>query len=638
MELIVTLIILGLIDMPRGTPAVYLGQEGTGAAQVLGKSSFDPVAMQKGALNFEAAKQKQGQVAKQNQLNALYKSTIRGDKLIDSDMFNLISYRDNKMIDDAITMHQDNNGLDGASTLKLQGFQTETAGISKTAAYQKDTYDKYNQVILGDGQGQFNKKAMNNRQRIYLKPDLYEDDPIHGARIKETFTPLLESYMADEDYADNPEAATQMARIHWRQQYGTSLLSPILSPESLTDDFNKKKGSLVNTTVDNQKNGSSQLGEITKVVERSYVDDTDVKLPDGSTIRIPGVKTTARINYDTDGRIKESVQEYFSELPSTTVNQYMTAADNNYDKAALTWYQDEMSKLGQKMDVKEQVKTGTMKSYNIGGRQFNSEFNIEDKEGDILLNAVGIYSKDPDDGGKKINLYRQAKFHGFTVLDDKGKPPRLFVNPTEVYDQDLTSMYGSKVGTAGNYYFDPGTTMVLPVLSKDINLNDPQYEGFKSAWINKYGDSKESDAVGTLVRTGGVIKAGTPISDTEANLLDQIFIHKGLVSNRAFMGGSLMATTSQLDNKGQVKDKKDIIPGALIPLDQVNEEFYNKTQIDPQAVTEGKGLYTVAGRRQYGTPQEKQKTPDGVEFDGENDIGYYVIDNNGNHQIVKYKD
>lgn len=643
--------------MPRGTPAVYLGQEGTGAATVFGGSSFDPVAAARGALNMGLAAKKAADDKKNKAVDDLLKSVdIKGLKLLDTDTFNLLGARNRSLMNKATQKYKDNGGSwSDTDLMELRSFKTNTDTLAKTAGYQKDLYDKYNQSIIGDTNGQLNQKAMKKRQAMYLKPDMFENEVFYNGKdfvnIGESFKPIMEQYENDEDYADDPDAAKQAAIVDWRQRVGNNLLTPSLSPESLVEDFNKNRSTLVNTVVDSQKNGSSQLGEVTNIIERSFVEDTQVELPDGSKVTIPGVKTTAGINFDTNNRIKESAIEYFSQQDPTIMKNYLNQNGNDLTKSARAWYQDDMAKLGVKADIKEVNKPGTMKSHNYNGYGFNSEFDFVDDKGSIMLNNIGM-PEDHSRTGGYVDAYKKTTYNGFKVVGDNGKPLQLLVAPTEVYDANRLSWNPDPEALTGNYNLKVNKIFTAPVLNSPINLNDPKFAGLiQSVKKTVTGSGVPSELANIIAKKGGQVPAGIILSDNEMALIKAV--DPSLLASRGFVGGSMTTQEEGVDSRtGGTRRKSHALPGAIIPVDQINKEFLLASGADPEQLLISSGKYgslpvygqggqvnpqvnTGGGqKKEEQAPVTPKKTAYGKEYMTEDNVAYYDADGD----VVEYKE
>lgn len=613
-----------------GESLVYRGVEGTGAAWIGPRSSFDPVALGAKALSYQQAQKKADDQARQRRIDSLMKTAgVSNTKLIDTDYFNSIKKHNDNHYNALGKKYMEQGTLTDLDLFEEEQWQKKQRDRENIFAYQKEFYTKHMDSFQKDGGGLFNQNAMKKRGLMYLRPDLFTGDQMYGEQISQTFQPILDAYLEDESYRDSEgnvdkDWATQDAIMEWRQQYGHAILQPILSPVSLNEDFKKNVGPLVGQYTISQKSGGSFGSEVSQLIERTSVDDQEVELDDGTITTVRGIRTAAGVNYNGNVRVRESALENFVSLKDidiTSYDKYLNKANGDTKKASFDWYVDQMSNLGQKIEIKETYKEG--KSVNWNGQNLNEGVSIDDWNGVLNLNYIGV--PDPTaETPQYIDSYKKTTVNGLKVSVD-GKPLRLFVNPNEVYDQNMTSWKGAPTEGSGNYFLDANSIFVAPVLAHDIDLNSAKFSSLKS--VLEKMDSKSATEMWRLLKeNNGKIKAGIILSDNEINLLSRI--DRGLIAERSFISGSMTTQEEGVTTQGTMKRSSYKLQGAIIPTDQISKDFHQKVLSTPEdllRVGQKFGRYPLFNQQNQ---QNQQPNSPDFKFDSEDEFGYY--DSKGN--------
>lgn len=562
-----------------GAADVYLKQAGTGAAWMGPQSSFDPVQFAKeGAIlkRQQAAKKKaEEDAALKGIFPTKYNSVLENDAL---GLRRLYSDHVFKKATDIIKAAQaTGTGLTNVDMFQIGKLGAHFKQLDETLARQAKEFDEYEKLIYDGKAKGYDQEQMYKRRALYYDPTQFEDDEEYGDFVKETYGEILENVKNNPFYKDNPDLAKEIARIEWRSAYKTEILQPILEPISLYKNFKENVKPMLSEFKDAKSITLSNGQVVTTENLLQLQDDIEatVTLADGRKIKttIPGIKTLAGANFDTDKTVQYSANIYFNKLDDDTKQQYI---DNYGNQAVREWYKDEMANVN--VSVKGNVKVNkSPTNYKLGGQKVagNLSIAIEDKE--INLNRGGQTYNEETGEYFLVKDYGTTKVKGYTIGKDQktDKEPLFQFNSKEIYDQNNVPWDANKSQYAENFDIKVTGIYRMPTITKDIDLS--KYPDLQK-WIKeryKKAASKIKPDEGSAI-----IKAGTPLTDEEVK---KIVEYSELPGNEELKGilGTEIYVSGDVSGKRFSKTKEGYedfsVQGALVPYKNVKGQWEKQT-------------------------------------------------------------
>lgn len=555
--------------MELGRSNVYLKQAGTGAAWMGPQSSFDPVAAAKYAGGLKLAQQKQKQQkADKEELDFLNRLKVTGGKVLEED-FDFYNQVEGDVYNWAAgeVAKADKEGREPDWTqLTIQG-QKKSANANnmwKRGTVQKERFDKFHQLILGDKSANpiYDSESMTKGEGVYTQPYRFLEDEQDGEFLQKTWLPMFEEAMRDPINQQNPERTMKEVTVEWRDAFGDQFLQPVLNPISLFKNFNDKIEPVLSEFKKYKSVRDANGNTVTEEDVYRLPDDmeVEVELEDGSKKKIvlPGVRTQAITDYDTDVAIQRSAKTMFYKLPEDVKNDYKSQFGEDAPKE---WWGDQNMNLGLQATTKKInnaaiPKTGN--SYRYGNKTYPFEVTLD--EGTRNYNRLGVYNQGTEGAGIAYS-YAQVPVRGVSFGSDKNKYPKIKVNPLRIFDQDSYSWMNSDASQ--EFDFTVAGVYEMPATTEQINLKDPKYAGILTWGAKTYG-KKANTAIAKYIASGNyIIPAGTPVSGDEADIVNKI--KKGSVRSQKF-------ATGQISGYDKAQGKNFEIAGATIPYEEVQEQ------------------------------------------------------------------
>src|SRR3972149_5023056 len=224
-----------------GKESVYQRQGGTGAAAILGGTSWDPVQFAKYAGTVKMAQEQAKQQKAQKTQDDFFKSIkIKGGKVL-ADDWNFISQSQDDFYKWAAGETTKSGGITPQIMARGQQEASKLESNFQRLGVHKEKVDGYHKLTLSSTGGPnpgYDADAMYKNEAIYTQPYQYMEDPQYGSFIQETWTPMYEEAMKDPINALNPERTAKEVTLDWRDNYGEQFLgTPIYNPISLQKNF-----------------------------------------------------------------------------------------------------------------------------------------------------------------------------------------------------------------------------------------------------------------------------------------------------------------------------------------------------------------------------------------------------------------
>lgn len=537
-----------------GKESVYARQGGTGAAAILGGTSWDPVQAAKYAGALGQAKKDADDLAKQKKKDALYNLLkIAPSKSLAEDQNQINNLGDDFLKHKAAILNAggeyDYQKLYG----EAQKYAHEFEQIQNSSKNQDLALNAYLGQLKGSA-GKLDNDAMIENGAIYANPELYVDsDP----DIAASFSPILEMYMNDPFYGEDPDRALLAAKTHWRNDAGREYVTePLLSDESLMDDYRKNVLPLV--AEKNKQHFGKTLSDGTYVDEQytyTLPYDTKVTTKDGEEITIIGTRTAELERYDDSPSIKKSADNRFKKLDEDTKQNYI---DQYGDDAAKNWNADNLSKFGVQSDEAVTKRTPQSKStsYSIGGSNYDSPYDIVPFEAQKNIN----YSSDP-----KKDATGSTHIRGYTISQGEGTSKKNYtltgVSPSFIF----RTGNGAQIKNDNSYEIQLDDASMVQMATTKGGLTwktlaeAKTYDGksvleeFKKKFGTKYANADFTNDIDNIV-----------VTDDVAEFLSDNGLGEYL-EDKTYMSGK--ASFYQPSGK---KGKGDVIEhysDALIPID-----------------------------------------------------------------------
>jgi hypothetical protein len=555
--------------MELGRSNVYLKQAGTGAAWMGPQSSFDPVAAAKyaGALKLAQQKQKQQKVDKE-QLDFLNRLKVTGGKVLeeDFDFYNQVEQDVYNWAAGEVAKADKEGREPNLQQLTIQG-QKKAANANnlwKRGTVQKERFDKFHQLILGDKSANpiYDSETMTKGEGIYTQPYRFLEDEQDGEFLQQTWLPMFEEAMRDPINQQNPERTMKEVTVEWRDAYGDEYLQPIYNPISLQKNFKDNIKPILAEFKNYKSVRDSSGNTITEEDVYTLPDNmiVTVEMEDGSTkeVELPGVRSMAIDNYETDVTVQRSAKTLFKNQDKSVKEDYINQFGED---AAKEWFADENMNWGLQATTKKInnaaiPKTGN--SYRYGNKTYPFEVTLD--EGTRNYNRLGVYNQGTEGAGIAYS-YAQVPVRGVSFGSDKNKYPKIKVNPLRIFDQDSYSWMNSDASQ--EFDFTVAGVYEMPATTEQINLKDPKYAGILTWGAKTYG-KKANTAIAKYIASGNyIIPAGTPVSGDEADIVNKI--KKGSVRSQKF-------ATGQISGYDKAQGKNFEIAGATIPYEEVQEQ------------------------------------------------------------------
>lgn len=542
-----------------GLEQVYLRQGGTGAAAILGGSSWDPVQFAKYSTGLKAAQEAAEQQKKQKTKDALLKDlAIKPGKGIAEDRNAINNFGDAFMEWKANNLLREGREINQNDYNQGIQFKQEWDQLNTDSELQDKALTGYLGQLKGSN-GKLDNDAMMENGAKFSSPELFMDEDPY---IKETFEPILEYYMNDEFYGQDPERALVRAKAHWRNDDGRKYVTePIYKPVNLIEHWSKVGIPLIAENKEYLNQRTIDGTEITREYLYKLEEDQTVKLENGKTVTLLGSRHIADDFYNTMPDISQSANRQFNELDESTKEDYVNQFGED---AAKEYYKDLVGPYGTEATQKESEKAPLPKSgtYRYGNK--NLPFEVTLDEGDFNYNRLGVYGK----SGKGGIVYSYAKVpvQGMNFGTDKNKYPKIKVNPLNIFNQDSYAWMNSDASQ--EFDFTVSGVYRAPGLTQDVNLDDPRLAGFKEWAYETYGSKANTAIAKIFANKAGVAQKFTPVSEDEARELNKAI--PGLVNTQYYASG-------QIQGYDQAKQKNTEIPAATIPLGQIQDRLQPAT-------------------------------------------------------------
>lgn len=546
-----------------GLEQVYLRQAGTGSAALLGQSSWDPVQFAKYSTGLKAAQEAAQEQKKQKTKDALLKDlAIKPSKGIAEDRNAINNFGDAFMYYKADRLLKEGREPNQNDWNEGVQFKQEWDQLEQDSQLQDKAITGYLGQIKGNDK--LDNEAMKESGAKFSNPELFMDEDPY---IQETFTPILEYYMKDDFYGQDPERALVRAKAHWRNDDGRKYVTePIYKPVNLIEHWSKVGIPLIAENKEYLNQRTIDGTEITREYLYKLEEDQTVKLENGKTVKLLGSRHIADDFYNTMPDISQSANRQFNELDESTKEDYVSQFGED---AAKEYYKDLVGPYGTEATQKESnkaplPKTGT---YRFGNK--THPFEVVADEGEFNYNRLGVFSETTvDDKGKEkedkgiVYSYAKVPMQGLAFGSDKNKYPKIKVNPLNIFNQDSYSWMNSD--QSQEFDFTVSGTYRAPALTQDVDIDDPRLAGFKKWAYQTYG-AKANTAISKIFNNkAGVAQKYTPVSKQEADELNKAI--PGLVDTQYFASG-------QIQGYDQVNQKSIEIPAATIPLEQIKERL-----------------------------------------------------------------
>lgn len=551
-----------------GLEQVYLRQAGTGSAALLGQSSWDPVAFAKYSAGVKAAQDAAKQSKKDKEKDLLLKDLmIKPSKGIAEDRNAINNFGDAFMQWKAQNLLQEGRDLNQNDYNEGIKFKQEWDQLEQDSQLQDKAVTGYLSQLKG-ANGKLDNQAMMENGAKYNNPEMFMDsDPY----IQETFTPVLEYYMRDPFYGQDPQRALVRAKAHWRNEDGRQYITePILSDASIMDDYRQNVLPLV--AGKNKSHIGKTLSDGTYVDENylyTLQDDVEVETKNGEKIVLYGTRSAELERYDDSPTIKTSADHRFKKQPDDVKQQYI---DDYGDEAAKYWNADNISKFGVEVNESSTTRKPAKNINIIGGNKYESPYDILP-----FTDKANIqWDRDP-----KNNVGGLASINGFTITQGKGANKKSYtmsgVTPNVVYRQSN----GAQVPVEGGYTMDLEDAKIEQIattngLTWDMMKKAKVYDGSQTvydAFMDKWGKQYIKD-FGNKGKNGDLaVKdiSNIILTDDIANFLSENGLGE-YIEDKTYMTGQ--AKFYKPDKKGDVLIHYS---DAVIPVDGTIE---SKLQTD----------------------------------------------------------
>lgn len=558
--------------MEPGAENVYLKQQGTGAATILGGSNFNPGEAIKYAGALKMAKEQAADKAKKDKINDLYtKLKINPSKALleDRNEINNLDSDYMKFVSKGMTME---DGMTLQMEADARNYKQERDETDASSAKQDVALNSY--VGLSRQKGN-NSEAMMDNAAKFTNPELFVDDDPY---INETFTPILEYYKNDPFWGATPERALLKAKTHWRNDKGRDYVSePILNDESIVEHW--------------QQHGLPLMSQYKNVVGKTLADgtyiseetatklptDTEIELSNGEKIVLPGSRTIADKFYTSDPVIEKSANNLFKKQNDTVKQDYI---DQFGDDASKEYYKDFVSPIGTQVTESNTTRKPLPKegNYRHGSQTYPFEVTLD--EGTHNYNRAGQWTEEnKNKTTNKITMaWASVPIRGVSFGNDKNKLPTVTVNPQRIFNQNSFSWVKDRSQYGQDLDFKVSGVYEMPATTKEINLADPEYGQFIKWAESKYGNESHT-GLQKLIYVDGVksrglnkeiiVSADTPLSKEEAKELSKYF--PDIVSSKKFAVG-------EVNGINETTGDKLYIQGATIPYDEVSTQVNAATK------------------------------------------------------------